>query len=798
MSSNIERIRLLEIELNNLQFKQTTFTREIEKLRTDILSLKQELTEEEQLQSNPIEEIILTQVTEVFTEKTIETNPTGEIKETVREEIKKETIQNFWENRKEFITPKKENSIQRDLEKFIGENLMSKIGIGILILGVGIGLKYSIDHNLISPLMRLILGYILGIELLGIGIKLKEKFNQFSAVLVSGSMAVNYLITYFGYSFYHLIPQGFAFVLLLALTVFTVITAIKYNQQMIAHIGFVGAYVIPFLLSSGSNNHIFFLSYIALINAGILAVSYFKNWKPLNLISFLFTWITFVIWVLNYNSHEHRLLGLTFASIFFLEFYAIFLLSKIANKLSFESKDITPVISNTTFYFLTGYTILNDADLKDYQGLFSIVVGCLHFIAALIIKRYSSTSNNQLFYLPLGLVFVFITIAIPIQLEGSPVVLLWITEAVVLFYLARKKSIEFYEFFAYPILILGIGTYFNDTFQAYQLYDNENITFKSLLNIHFLTSILVSLGVSFFALYNIKTSKKHINNTLREINEFTGFLLPFAAIGIIYLSFFFELNAYFDLKIIHSYTQTIAKNTILHQINIDYIYLKKVWNFNYSIVFLLLLFVIEYKIIKKLNFKSFITGTSILTVLLFLTIGLYNLGELAFSYINDAYTPYFENGISNIYQRYLSYVLIGILLITIKKNLKLNALDWTLVDNNKMFDIILATTVIWLLSSELVIWMDITHFSSSFKLILSILWGIYAVILIVIGIAKGKQHIRIGALTLFSVTLIKLFFYDIAHLDTISKTIVFLTLGVLLLITSFLYNKFKHLINPNE
>ena len=84
MSSNIERIRLLEIELNNLKFKQTTFTREIEKLHTDIQSLKQELTEEEQLQSNPIEEIIFTQVTEVITEKTIETNPTGEIKETVR------------------------------------------------------------------------------------------------------------------------------------------------------------------------------------------------------------------------------------------------------------------------------------------------------------------------------------------------------------------------------------------------------------------------------------------------------------------------------------------------------------------------------------------------------------------------------------------------------------------------------------------------------------------------------------------------------------------------------------------
>ncbi len=92
MSSNIERIRLLEIELNNLQFKQTTFKREIEKLRTDIQSLKQELTEEEQLKSKSIEEIIPSQVTEVIPEKTTETIPAEEIKETVREEVKKETI----------------------------------------------------------------------------------------------------------------------------------------------------------------------------------------------------------------------------------------------------------------------------------------------------------------------------------------------------------------------------------------------------------------------------------------------------------------------------------------------------------------------------------------------------------------------------------------------------------------------------------------------------------------------------------------------------------------------------------
>jgi uncharacterized membrane protein len=97
-------------------------------------------------------------------------------------------------------------------------------------------------------------------------------------------------------------------------------------------------------------------------------------------------------------------------------------------------------------------------------------------------------------------------------------------------------------------------------------------------------------------------------------------------------------------------------------------------------------------------------------------------------------------------------------------------------------------------SSELINLMDIFGFNDSHKLGLSILSGIYALFLIILGIVKRKKYLRVGAIALFAVTLIKLFFYDIAELGTISKTVVFVSLGVLLLIISFLYNKYKDLI----
>jgi uncharacterized membrane protein len=110
------------------------------------------------------------------------------------------------------------------------------------------------------------------------------------------------------------------------------------------------------------------------------------------------------------------------------------------------------------------------------------------------------------------------------------------------------------------------------------------------------------------------------------------------------------------------------------------------------------------------------------------------------------------------------------------------------------FDFLFYVSLLWITSSELINLMDIFGYNESYKLGLSIFWGIYALALIILGISQNKKHLRIGAIGLFAATLAKLFFYDIADLGTISKTVVFVSLGILLLIISFLYTKYRHLI----
>ncbi|MEP6277794.1 MAG: DUF2339 domain-containing protein, partial [Nonlabens ulvanivorans] len=238
--------------------------------------------------------------------------------------------------------PKKKSPLQKsNLEKFIGENLLNKIGILITVIGVGIGAKYSIENDLISPLTRIILGYLSAIGLFGFGMKLKQKYESYSAVLVSGAIVILYFITFFAYSFYELIPQTVAFILMVMFTGFTIVASLNYNKQIIAHLGLVGAYAVPFLLSNGSGQVEILFSYIAIINIGVLILAFKKYWKPLYYSSFAFTWLIFISWiVLDYQDQEHFTLALGFLLVFFIIFYLTFLSYKLVKKEVFAVSDI--------------------------------------------------------------------------------------------------------------------------------------------------------------------------------------------------------------------------------------------------------------------------------------------------------------------------------------------------------------------------------------------------------------------------------------------------------------------------
>ena len=221
--------------------------------------------------------------------------------------------------------------------------------------------------------------------------------------------------------------------------------------------------------------------------------------------------------------------------------------------------------------------------------------------------------------------------------------------------------------------------------------------------------------------------------------------------------------------------------------------LRIVWLINYSLLFTTVLNLINLKRFKNFNFALITSLLSILTLFLFLTQGLYTLGALKNAYLYHEQAEYFTRSLnSGLLLRYISYVLAGILLFILRDTKN------TFFNNDKdflnAFDILLNVVLLWILSSEMVHLLELSGYTQTYKWAISVLFGVYALGLIAYGINKHKKHLRIAAIVLFAATLLKLFLYDMADMGTISKTIAMISLGVLLLVISFLYNKFKDII----
>lgn len=775
---NPQKIIELEQKIGNLLYRQTAIYNEIKQLENVLAELKRQSNFSSVSTANtvktPVEQLVerpTETLAEKATEKPVITAPTAP-----KPQISAPKIS----------LPKQPS----DLEKIIGESWINKIGILIVVIGVAIGAKYSIENELISPLTRIILGYLVGIGLLGFGIKLKPKFEGYSAVLVSGAISIFYFITYFAYSFYDLIPQALAFVMMLIFTAFTVFTAIKYNRVVIAHIGLIGAYTVPFLLSSASGRVDILFSYMFIINLGILFISIKKDWKSLHYSAFFFTWMIYGSWFADKSFDSglqgYEALGIGFATAFFLVFYGVSLFNNIISKEKLDKVNIILILLNSFIYFGFGFGIFNGHSILDsYLGLFTLFNAAIHFAVLFFIKS-KKLVKSTLFYSTLGMVFTFITIAIPIQLDGNWVTLMWTAQGTILFWLGKTKKISIYEKISLPILGLAFLSFLEDWSRYRYAVD---LDIHAFWNINFLTGVFAVLGYGFTVYLSIKHPDAEIEK-FSPFNTIKYFYLPALLVLTAYLTFRNEIGYFFD----YWYESTSLKGKEIGETdefslyNYDIEIFKNIYLLAYSVVFFGGMALLNFY-----KFKNKVLGISAIAIGLLIlfaaqTFGVGELGELRYSYINGNSNKYFNVSFNYILIRYPLWSSIAFALWAIFKNAK------SIIENTKFhifLDAVIYISILNFLSNELVTWMGIAGYQDVFKLGLSILWSVYSLLLVGLGIFQKKKHLRIFALVLFGITLAKLFLYDISNLSTISKTIVLIILGLLLLIISFLYNKFK-------
>ncbi len=686
----------------------------------------------------------------------------------------------------------------KNLERFVGEHLIAMVGVVITVIGVAIGAKYAIDNGWITPVMRIVFGYLIGIGLLVPAFRLREKYPAFSALTLSGAMAVFYFITYAAYSFYGLMPQTAAFVLMVAFTVFTVIAAIRFDRVIIAHIGLVGAYAVPFLLSENEGRAAILFSYMAIINAGILAVSVARYWRSIFYSSFVITWLLFFAWYNGaYSVQNDFQLALAFATVFFAIFYATFIAWKLVAREPFGPENVALVLANSFIYFGLGYAIIDGNEAwKSYLGMFTVGNAFVHFLVAAAIHRFASTPPSVV-NLIVALVIAFITIAVPVQLEGRWITLLWTAEATALFAVGRAKRIALYEWFSYPLMALGAMSLLTDWLRV--AFDSFSHTGESTRP--FVSGIFVVNVVFIAATVAILWFDKRFRDDAalpESLAPVFRFFAGAALAVVVFNCLRIEISNFWTHR---EFSTAIVTGPESYDRVTDraFGYWNAISQIDYAMLFVAAALFLNRRFLRSQALALAGILFAGLFLFIFISAGFAVMSELRDLYLRPV-TGDFITGPMAIGVRYISYAVAGVLVAALGISARDESMPVQPTGPVRVIgaDAVLHVVALACLSSELLSLTDVFGVRDSEKLLLSILWGIYALCLIAFGIWRSKKHLRIGALVLFAGTLLKLFFYDLADLGTISKTVVFVALGVLLLIAGYFYNKFDERIFKSD
>lgn len=329
------------------------------------------------------------------------------------------------------------------IENFIGLNLIHFVGIVILIIGLTIGVKYAIDANLISPVMRIALTYAAAILLFLLSLRLRKNYALFSMILFSGAMASAYFTTYAAYEYYALMSQTVAFALMLLFTFFTVFASLKYKRQEIAILGLVGAYGIPFFVHGKQDNALVLFSYIFIINVGVLLISFKKYWLALTYTSFFTTWLIYLSWLFIRFGHVDFNIGFIFCFAFFLLFLFNCLAFKLLKQQAITSFDTSIVAVNTLFLYIS-LLVLYQSQGRDAFETITLLFGITYLVAAMGVKAFSTLQqhfSNALFSIALTALILYAGM----HFTGLTVTIIWVVLAVLLFIVGVLMKDKFFR-----------------------------------------------------------------------------------------------------------------------------------------------------------------------------------------------------------------------------------------------------------------------------------------------------------------------------------------------------------------
>lgn len=381
------------------------------------------------------------------------------------------------------------------LEENIGGKWFARIGLIALVLGISFFLKYAFDNDWIGVTGRVMIGIFAGLGLLAFGEKVIRRYANYGQMVTGGGIAILYLSLFSAYNYYHLINSGTAFLSMVLITAIGIGLSLRYDAFSLMTTAIAGGFLTPILASSGQNNQIGLFSYMILLDAAILTISFFKRWHGVSIIGLFGTAVLTTGWIDRFYTENDLVSTMFFLTLLFI----IFSITSVSYNVMRREKStgIEQLLSLVSglLYFSGAYGLM-DHRYHAYMALFAMVLGIHFFIQAYLVRMFTAEDENLsgfLAFLTVGLV----TLAIPIQFEGGVVTVGWAIEAVLLMMIGARLGNAVLVMFGSVISVLAFIRF--TMFDLYRYDENSLLLFNKVFG-----TALVLIAVYYVTAYMLE------------------------------------------------------------------------------------------------------------------------------------------------------------------------------------------------------------------------------------------------------------------------------------------------------
>ncbi|MFA6422681.1 MAG: DUF2339 domain-containing protein [Candidatus Buchananbacteria bacterium] len=635
--------------------------------------------------------------------------------------------------------PVQNKQVRKDnIEEKIAGNWFAKIGILAVVIGVAFFLKYAFDNNWINEYGRIAIGVIVGGSFFALGIWLVKKYFVYGQVLAGGGLGILYLSFFAAYNFYHIISYPLAFLLISLVTIIGILISIYKNTPSLTYIAVIMAFLTPFLLWSSDVSQVGLFTYLLILDLAIIAVSLFKKeqvWTSLSWLGFVATELTFLVWQSAYWVPSQYFTTMIFLSLFFLIF-SLFPIVKILlnKKLSTEESIASSLIVGGVF-FLHAYFLMTSvsAHISVLPLFLALYYGALSFVA------YSANRKNKTsFSILLFMALAFVAIFIPTYFHHQVITYFWLVElALVSFFASRFKNIS------YMVISVILGA-----LVVIKLFTMDIVGFNGdFVWGGGLALFLAAAAVFYLCSWFFTNAKKE--SLGKEQASFFRTMQVFATIFATIFVIFIPTNFHGQV-ITYLWLIELAIFSAVGSYSKDVLY--KIMPAILGIILIIKLLFIDLSLQGDFIFNGRLLLFICATIIFYLCSWFFTNAKKAATDKDDA--SYF------------------------------NAMQISAITMASIF-------TIFAINKEIENYYGSTDMAS---IVLSIWWLVYSIIIIVIGFVGKFKKLRLGGLMLLSLAILKLFFYDLWNLGQLYRIISSIVLGLVLLLVSFGYQKYKHII----